>query len=308
MKKGKLILSFSTDRFKLTRIFFNPWDKESDREISKEWNAYEGSALYFRTGKSSPQFKLLDDKGRDISSKVKNDKKDWHQNALPYTEEMRKERNKSNKNFFGKVKEFVDYNPVASFSTAAKNSDKIIATTVKQSLEGIIKKDGWIDFFNLLIHQGRQGKKNADIAIDQWSKGSKTICTVEYEIEYNDKFDFDKLFFFTYPWSNYGILKDLGLSKNTSLIGAIVYEGVLYHGQISLEYPDTFNSYKMLEVITSYSQLTDATVELIEILEDSAADDFEESQDNSDEDVSTEDEEDSEEEEDDEDSDDDDKD
>lgn len=290
MKKGKLILSFSTDNFKLTRIYFNPWDKESDRKISKDWNAYDGASLYFGTGKYNPQFKLFDEKGREISSKVKNEEKDWYQNALPFTVEMRKERNKSNKNFFGKVKEFVDYNPVSSFSASAKNSDNIIATTVKQSLDGIIKKDGWIDFFNLLIHQGRQGKKDADIAIDQWNKGSKVTCKVEYEIEYDDKFDFDKLFFFTYPWSNYGILKDLGLSKNTSLVGAIVYEGVLYHGQISLEYPVAFNSDKMLEAITSYSQLTDATVELIDILEDSVADDLEESQDNSDEYVSTEDE------------------
>lgn len=304
MKKGKLILSFSTDNFKLTRIYFNPLDKESDRKISKEWNAYDGSALYFRTGKTAPKYKILDDKGRDITSKVKNGKKDWQQNALPYSIEMRKERNKSNKNFFGKVKEFVDYNPVSSFSPSAKNSEKIIATTIKQSLEGIIQKDGWIDFFNLLMHQGRQGKKNADIAIDQWNKGSKISCNVEYNIDYNDKFDFDKLFFFTYPWSNYGILKDLGLSKNTTLVGAIVYEGVLYHGQISLEFPASYNSDKLLEVITTYSQLTDTNVDLIDILEDSVAEEFEESQDNSEEvDTSNDDEDSDEEDEDDEDKD-----
>lgn len=286
MKKGKLILSFSTDDFKLTRIYFNPWDRESDRKISKEWNAYDGAALYFRTGKTAPQFKLLDDKGRDISSKVKNDQKAWQTNAVPYTVEMRQERNKSNKSFFGKVKEFVDYNPVSSFSTVTKNSDKIIASTVKQALDGKNKKDGLNDFFNLLIHQVPQGKKDADIAIDQWKKGSKVACKVEYEIEYDDKFDFDKLFFFSYPWNNYGILKDLGLSKNTTLVGAIVYEGVAYHGKISLEFPEDYNSNKLLELLTSYSQLTDENIDLFDILDDSILEELEESNDNSEDDLS----------------------
>lgn len=269
MKKGKLILSFSTDNFKITRIYFNPWDKESDRNISKVWNAYDGTALYFRTGNTSPFYKLLDDKGKDITSKIKNTSKEWQRNSLPYTIEMRQERNKSNKNFFGKVKEFVDYDPVTSFKVPTKNSSKIIETTVKQSIAGIIKKEGWIDFFNLLIHQGRQGKEDADIAIDQLNKGSKAYCRVEYDIEWDDKFDFDKLFFFTYPWSNYGILKDLNLSKNTTLIGAIVYEGTLYHGKISIEIPEGENSDKIIEFITTYSQLTDPTVDLIDIIGDS---------------------------------------
>lgn len=282
MKKGKLILSFSTDNIKLTRIYFNPWNKESDRNISKEWNAYDGVALYFRTGQSDPNYLLLDEKGRDISSKIKNPKKEWSKNGLPYSLEMRQERNKSNKNFFGKVKEFVDYNPVNSFSQTLKKSHKIIETTVKQSLEGIIKKDSWIDFFNLLLHHCLQGKKNADIAIDQWDQGSKVTCKVEYDIEWDNKFAFDNLFFFSYPWSNYGILKDLGLSKNTSLVGAIVYEGRLYYGHVYLEFPEGYKSDLMLGAITSYSQIIDATVNLFDILEESEWEKFEKNLDSSD--------------------------
>ena len=148
MKKGKLIITADSKSFSLSRIYINSWSSENKRFVKDPmWNAYEGMAYWFRTGAGRLKYSIYDEKGKDLSEKLKHSDGGWSMNMAALTLENRKKKNKSNRNIFGKEKEFVDYNPVSTFSTPLKPSEEVIEKTIRQFIDVPDQNKNLSDFF-----------------------------------------------------------------------------------------------------------------------------------------------------------------
>lgn len=252
MKKGKIIFSASAEEFQITSIYINPWNKESDRIMDDaRLNAYEGMTFYLRSGEKNMEFLALDEKGKDITDKVKNSDSYFSSNCVPLTLEKRQRKNRLNTNFFGKEKEFVDYDPAVIHSTPSKLSEKIIADTVTAYASN--KIDDIQDFYKVLIEKSLCGQTDADMAIEQWRNTPDVSFTVEFEIEFDNKIDLSKLEFFYYNWPEYALLQDFKFSKDTALLGAVVYDRQLYFGKVCLHFNETDKIIIGSELIINHS-------------------------------------------------------
>lgn len=195
MKKEKLVFE-SAGPFKITRVFINPLKNEQER--NKDWNAYEGMVFYFASGIEDLDYALLDENGNDISLKKKGNIQRWHSHVVPLTYEMRKKKNKSNRNFFGKEKEFVDYEPIIDFGNPTKPSEQLISKVLSK-----IQNDtqNGLDLTNIVesILKGVVGNESdADISIEQFLGKSHVKFRMEFNMELKDRLDFDKLSFLFY--------------------------------------------------------------------------------------------------------------
>lgn len=254
MKKGKLKLTADSQSFSLSRIYINSWDSENTRFVrDPKWNAFEGMAYWFRTGRGKLKYSIHDEKGKDLSDKVKNSNSDWASNMAALTLEMRKEKNKSNTNIFGKEKEFIDYKPVSSFSKPFKPSEEVIEKTVRQFIDVPDQNKNSSDFFKKLFQNSLSDNKDADVALERFFKIPGVAFVVEFDIEW-EKFDFEKLEFLFSPCRYDGVLDDF-ISTETALLNAIIYDRKLYFGNVRLVMPETDKVILEDEIIADYSTL-----------------------------------------------------
>ena len=269
MNQGKLIISGSQG-IPFTRIFVNP---EPPIPEEKEWNledkfkAYDGMIFYLCDAFSHSDkitYRLIDDRGNDISSKAKNIKTNIFKNSIPLSQGQIESLSKKNSSLFKKTDVNIFRNILFSnMPTPERRADKVIINTL-QYFQDHLEENKNKSFFEILLKNALGKKEDAFVSIDHFLKFNDIRFNIIFNIKWNDNFDFSKVYILKDEGSIKGFIKKYNIFNNAVLLGPVVYEGNLYLGDVEIEIGDETNgrcpTFKY--VVTTYQNLQTAKEEL----------------------------------------------
>lgn len=238
MKKGKLIITANAQGLVLSRMYINPVNPgEKENPEDSDWRAYDGMCLYLRSGYGSIQVALFNEKGKDITSSISHMDDLNSSDAVALTEAEKQAEADSKKSFFGLGKKGDSATRIKEFDSPQNESQKVIARVVEKIQADKSRKEIKKEFFDLIIRDMCEGK-TADVAIDQYFDNKSVAFVSEFEIEYDGKFNCEKLKFFFYNGNFHEKLLLAGLFGRTAIMDAIEYDGCMYFGKTRLTFTE----------------------------------------------------------------------
>lgn len=284
MNKGKLTITVNGKKADLVRAYVNPTDepvryllsgneyirkdlrskikdkshKYSDadgRAFEHPHSAYDGMAFYFRNVDDHISVELYDENGKKITSKSKHYNLSDKTNVMPLSfseiDSMKESGLFGSKSISNDKKEALK-ELLRCSSNPTTTLQNIIAEVLSEANGNseLSSKNVFYKMFDSVERVTQTPKWNTFLAVDLYHLNGDVTFRTEFELEWEDKFDFEKLYYIcgraTFLLYN---LKVEAL-EDATLMNVVNYDGRLFFGETRVLFDD--NYYKNLSARELY--------------------------------------------------------
>lgn len=263
MNKGKLIISGSQG-IPFTRIFVNPDSSvpmDNKMNLENRFKAYDGMIFYLCSADEASgkiERHLIDDRGKDISRKAKNNNIGLFRNSVPLSKAEIQKLIKQNSSLFKKADANTYHNILfPNLPDTERRANKVIINTLKYFQDHSDEDDKRKSFFEELLKKALEKRENAFLSIDHFISGNDINFSLIFNLEWNDNFDFSKLYLLRDSGNVPGFIRKYNIFEDSILLGPAVYDGNLYFGDVIIEMKDETNQKrpKYKKLVTTFQNL-----------------------------------------------------
>ena len=274
MNKGKLTITVNGKKADLVRAYVNPADepvrylvrgnkyleedlrskikdishKYSDadgRVFEHPYSAYDGMAFYFRNVSDDIRVELYDENGKEITRKTKHDDLCNHTDAMPLSfseiDSMKESGIFGSKSISDKKKEALK-EALRCSSNPSTPLQTIIAEVLSEAHgnSGLSSKNVFYKMFDSVERVTQTPKWSTFLAVDLYHLNGDVTFRTEFELEWEDKFDFEKLYYICGRATF--LLYDLKVKalEEATLMNVVNYDGRLFFGKTQVLFDDDY--------------------------------------------------------------------
>lgn len=234
MEKVKLKFKSDLSESEVYRVYLNPEIaplKIGGVDFPIDLSAYSGLEYLFVPTKTGNEVELFNDKGKDISSKMKDPSENWEHLSIPFSQNEIRNLTKEKSSLFKKadseiVKKVLFCNFPITYSKVEQSIIKLL-----EYCQNHLEDSNEDRSLELLFKQSVSNKKVAG-GVDIFNNVNRLSLEVIFDLEIEKKIDFKNLYFLS-------LKSDSALfsSGKITIPNVIVYEDTLYFGKIRLIIP-----------------------------------------------------------------------
>lgn len=240
MEKVKLKFKSDFSNSDVYRVYLNPDIVPLTIEgvdFPVDLSAYNGLDYLLVPTETINEVVLFNDKGKDISSKIKNPAENWEHQAIPFSQTDITKLSKEKSSLFKKTdSEIVKKALFCNFPTVSSKVEQSIIKLLEYC-QNHLEDGNEQKSLELLFRQSVSNNKKVAVGVDIFSNVSGLSLEVIFDLEMEKKIDFNNLYFLSlksvFPHTSSG---------RTTMPNVIVYEDTLYFGKLRLNIPSIESS------------------------------------------------------------------